>query len=113
MAAKTHPFDPNGKGPAQDPAHTPQVPLEMARCGLDCGRCDWRERMQCPGCQAAGGHMFHGDCPVALCSIAKGLLHCGACADLPCDILTRYAFDPEHGDPQGSRIQVLRQWQKK
>ena len=83
---------------------------EMARCGLDCGSCDWRERCNCPGCQAACGHMFHGDCTVSLCSIGKGLAHCGECPDMPCEALTRFAFDPEHGDPQGSRIEVLRQW---
>jgi len=81
---------------------------EMARCGLDCGNCDWRERCSCPGCQAAMGHMFHGECEVALCSIGKGLDHCGQCTDFPCEILNRFAFDKEHGDPEGSRIQVLR-----
>jgi len=89
---------------------TVTLPIEMARCGLDCGRCDWRERMNCPGCQAADGHMFHGDCPIALCSIEKGLPHCGACGQLPCEALTQYAFDPEHGDAEGSRIKVLQQW---
>ncbi len=81
---------------------------EMARCGLDCGNCDWRERCNCPGCQAAMGHMFHGECEVALCSIGKGIDHCGQCADFPCETLNRFAFDKEHGDPEGSRIKVLR-----
>jgi hypothetical protein len=54
--------------------------------------------------------MFHGDCPIALCSIGKGLPHCGSCGQLPCEALTQYAFDPEHGDKAGSRIKVLQQW---
>lgn len=88
------------------------VPKELARCGLDCGNCDWREKCNCPGCEAANGHPFHGDCAVALCSIAKGFSHCGQCPDLPCDLLTRFATDPEHGDSQGSRILVLQSWRQ-
>jgi hypothetical protein len=81
----------------------------IARCGDYCGACAPREKLNCPGCQAAQGQMFWGTCQVARCTVAKGIAHCGLCADVPCDLL-QAAFDmPEHGD-NGERLANLRAW---
>lgn len=49
--------------------------------------------------------IFHGECPVAICCQNKGIIHCGKCADFPCELLMKYSCDPEHGDtPHGARI---------
>lgn len=78
-------------------------------CGAYCGACEWKERTGCPGCLASEGNMFWGQCRVAACAIAKGLSHCGHCPDLPCDLLSGYFSDPEHGD-HGERLANLRAW---
>lgn len=83
------------------------------RCGLCCETCDFKEPCHCDGCIATNGHPFHGECPVAQCCQAHGLVHCGQCADLPCELLTQYSCDPEHGDqPPGARIEQCRAWRK-
>ena len=79
----------------------------MGYCGLDCESCDWRAKTDCSGCQAAEGKMFWGECRVATCCIARGLAHCGKCAEFPCDVLNEFAYSAEHGD-KGQRIERLR-----
>lgn len=83
-----------------------------SRCGLHCTDCAWKESAGCGGCIESEGHPFHGECPIALCCQNRGHLHCGQCADLPCEKLYAYSYlDPEHGDnPPGARIEVLRRW---
>lgn len=80
----------------------------LAMCGLECGTCDWRESTGCPGCHEGRGKMFWGECALAACCLGKGLPHCGLCAEFPCGQLEAFAYDKEHGDPQGSRINNLR-----
>ena len=83
-----------------------------SRCGLHCTGCSWKESHGCGGCIETQGHPFHGECPVARCSIAKGFKHCGECPEIPCDQLYAYSYlDPVHGDkPQGARVAVCRRW---
>ena len=83
-----------------------------SRCGLHCTDCQWKTSHGCGGCIETGGQPFHGTCPVAQCSIKKGLHHCGECALMPCETLYAYSYlDPEHGDnPPGARVQVCRAW---
>lgn len=82
-----------------------------SRCGLHCTTCTFKEPCHCGGCMETSGHPFHGECPVAICCQEKGFVHCGECPQLPCDLLTQYSCDPEHGDhPQGARIAQCRQW---
>ncbi len=79
------------------------------RCGLNCAECEYREKMNCGGCTATGGHPFHGECPVAVCCQEKGHEHCGECGLFPCGQLKAYSCDPVHGDtPPGARIERLR-----
>ncbi len=82
-----------------------------SRCGLHCVGCEWKEPCHCGGCIETNGHPFHGECPVAMCCQAKGLLHCGECPQIPCELLTQYSCDLEHGDtPQGARIEQCKKW---
>ena len=81
----------------------------IARCGAYCGDCEWKEKMNCVGCQGAKGNMFWGECPVAKCSIDKGIEHCGLCSSLPCNILQEAFAHPEHGD-NGERLANLQAW---
>ena len=86
--------------------------LRMSRCGIDCEACEYRSKMSCPGCQAAAGKLFWGECSVAQCCIHKEHDHCGQCADFPCDTLKEYAYHPEQGD-NGERIRNLEAWNEK
>lgn len=84
-----------------------------SRCGLHCTGCEYKETNDCKGCIETNGNPFHGECPVAACCQEKGLIHCGQCPDIPCELLTQYSCDPVHGDsPQGARIDQCRLWQK-
>jgi len=80
-----------------------------SRCGAYCGDCQYREPMKCPGCQAAAGSVFWGECELAKCSINKGLKSCGQCENLPCDLLKKFAYDEAQGD-NGQRIRNLQAW---
>jgi hypothetical protein len=80
-----------------------------SRCGIKCNECKWVPKTNCPGCIAAHGRPFHGECPVAICCENRNLQHCGQCANFPCQQLTEYAYDKEHGD-NGTRIETLKQW---
>ena len=84
---------------------------QIGMCGAYCGVCEWKEKTNCPGCQARKGEMFWGRCAVAMCCLRKGLAHCGLCPDLPCDALQEFFDDPEHGD-KGERIANLKAWAK-
>ena len=81
----------------------------QGKCGTYCGECEYREKMNCPGCQQAGGTIFWGSCEVAACSIEKEHETCGKCESCPCDLLKSYAHDPEQGD-DGERIENLKAW---
>lgn len=81
----------------------------IGMCGAYCGTCEWKSQMNCPGCLTAKGDMFWGACGVAKCVIAKGILHCGFCSELPCELLLQYCDNPEHGD-NGERLANLRAW---
>ncbi len=83
-----------------------------SRCGLHCTGCSFKESHGCGGCIETMGHPFHGECKIAVCCQAKGLLHCGECDIIPCSKLYAYSYlDPEHGDkPQGARVELCRRW---
>lgn len=84
-----------------------------SRCGLHCTTCDYKEPCNCGGCIETNGHPFHGECPVAICCQDRGYVHCGECHDIPCELLTQYSCDPEHGDaPHGARIEQCKRWKK-
>ncbi len=84
-----------------------------SRCGLHCTGCEWKESHGCGGCIETGGHPFHGECPVAACCQEKSFVHCGECANIPCELLTEYSCHPEHGDkPAGARIEQCKVWAK-
>jgi len=80
-----------------------------ARCGIFCGECEHRVKNDCPGCQKAESKVFWGKCPLAQCSIFKGLKDCSECSDFPCDLLKSFSFDKEQGD-NGQRIKNLIAW---
>lgn len=81
----------------------------MAFCGAYCGACEWKEKVNCSGCQACQGSMFWGECDKAKCCIEKGFEHCGHCANMPCQKLLDLFNDPEHGD-NGERLNNLKNW---
>lgn len=81
----------------------------IGMCGAYCAFCDWKDRMDCPGCQTCAGKPFWGDCAVAQCALKGGHTHCGTCHDLPCPQLQDAFNHPEHGD-NGERLLNLKNW---
>ncbi len=79
----------------------------MAMCGQYCGECDWKDKVNCQGCQSSQGVMFWGECDKAKCCMEKGFEHCGFCPELPCQKMIDLFNDPEHGD-SGARLRNLR-----
>jgi hypothetical protein len=82
----------------------------IGRCGTYCGVCEWKEKMNCPGCQICQGKPFWGECSVAKCSIENGHIHCGQCSNLPCKKLVTAYNTPGHED-NGERLINLKNWQ--
>jgi len=89
-----------------------EINKPQSRCGLLCDTCTFKESHGCLGCIKTNGHPFHGECPIALCAQSKGYMHCGQCADMPCDKLYEYSCgDGEHCDnPKGARLEILKCW---
>lgn len=80
-----------------------------SRCGIYCEDCEYKEKMNCPGCQKANGSVFWGKCSLAACSIKKEILSCSDCDDFPCSLLNKFSFDKVQGD-NGLRIENLKKW---
>lgn len=76
-------------------------------CGLSCDNCEFKISENCGGCIETKGNPFHGTCEIAECAKAKDRHFCGDCNGFPCEILTRYSYDPQHGDG-GARIDNCR-----
>ena len=38
--------------------------------------------------------------------------HCGVCGDFVCKLLHSFAYDAEHGDGAGARLETCRRWAK-
>ena len=82
-----------------------------SKCGLHCSTCTYKESHGCGGCIETKGNPFHGSCPVASYCIDKNIPHCGECPEIPCQLLTEYSYDKEHGD-NGNRIKQCIAWAK-
>lgn len=80
-----------------------------SRCGILCGSCGYREQMGCDGCVHIKKPFWGESCPVKDCCEEKKLMHCGQCAQFPCELLTQFAYDEKQGD-QGKRIVQCRLW---
>ena len=84
----------------------------QSKCGILCKVLNNPACGDCKGCMEMDGKPFWGECPVAVCCIDKGYLHCGNCPDMPCDILHEFSCgDGEHCDkPKGARLEILKYW---
>ena len=88
------------------------ISTPQSRCGLLCTGCTFKVSHNCKGCMEMDGKPFWGECPVAVCCIDKGYLHCGDCPDMPCDILHEFScVEGENCDkPKGARLEMLKYW---
>ena len=87
--------------------------MVKSRCGIVCDTAACKEAfgVDCAGCVNIK-QPFHGECPVKICCENKKHGHCGLCTEFPCDLLKKFAFDEEHGDSEGSRIEQCKKWAK-
>ena len=85
--------------------------MTESRCGLVCSQCTWKESTGCPGCLQQE-KPFWGTCPIKTCCEGRRLPHCGGCPEFPCQPLHDYAYDKEHGEGDGSRLEQCRRWQR-
>lgn len=63
-----------------------------------CDECGDKAPNQCGGCMTSNGSPYHGTCEIAQCAKSKGKRFCGECEHIPCEIITRHAFDKARGD---------------
>ena len=80
-----------------------------SRCGIVCSDCEFQESVGCAGCVNIDKPFWADSCPVKSCCESRGLSNCGECGDFPCDLLNRFAYDPEQGD-DGLRIEQCKKW---
>jgi len=81
-----------------------------SRCGIVCApvKCKKAFGFDCLGCPSIKAAPW-GNCEIKNCCESKKHEHCGMCTTFPCDTLTQYANDEEHGDG-GARIEQCRKW---
>ena len=79
-----------------------------SRCGVCCNSCDRKAEVNCKGCLYIDKPFWGGECEVKSCCEAKGLNHCGECAEFPCKIAAsmgiEYGYDPK------PRLDNCRKW---
>lgn len=80
-----------------------------SRCGIKCSECDYKEKMNCPGCVTMDQPFWAESCPVKNCCEGKSLDNCGYCSDFPCELLSRFAYDEDQGD-NGKRLETCKTW---
>ena len=80
-----------------------------SRCGILCGECQYREQVGCAGCVSMEKPFWGDACPVKSCAEGKRHVHCGQCADFPCQLLNQFAYDEKQGD-DGKRIKQCQLW---
>lgn len=76
----------------------------LCPCGADCTACE-RYPVQCAGCASVRGKVWwteytgHDVCPIyTCCAEDRHLLHCGKCAQCPCDLIRQ-------GDPTRTKAE--------
>ena len=81
-----------------------------SRCGICCSELNCKEAFgfDCKGCTSESSAPW-GECEVKICCEKKGLAHCGECSEFPCETLSEFSYDGEHGD-DGARIKKCREW---
>lgn len=87
---------------------------EISPCGIICSQCP-SLHTSCRGCYQEKGKIFWTKnysggietCPIFECCInGRGLLHCGQCGDLPCEIYMGLC-DPNDPDVMGSKRKCI------
>jgi hypothetical protein len=63
--------------------------------------------MRCKGCIAIKKPFWGDVCSVKACCEKRKEVHCGLCPEFPCDVLTQFSYDTDHGD-NGERIKRCR-----
>ena len=54
-----------------------------SRCGILCGECEYRDKMNCESCVHIDKPFWGDSCPVKSCCEGKGLEHCGNAVTFP------------------------------
>lgn len=82
-----------------------------SRCGILCSVCQYKEDTGCKGCTEMKKPFWGESCPVKACCEGKPHTHCGECAEFPCGLAHRFAYDPRQGD-NGKRLEQCRKWRR-
>jgi hypothetical protein len=86
----------------------------ISPCGILCSECP-SLNTSCKGCLKERGRIFWTEtykggietCPIFECCVnGRGLLHCGQCQDLPCDIYMGLS-DPNDPDIEASKKECI------
>lgn len=82
-----------------------------SRCGIECNKCKYKEKVGCKGCTNIDKPFWGESCDVKSCCEGRGFEYCGQCPDFPCETLKDMSFAEVEGD-NGLRIENCRKWQK-
>jgi len=81
----------------------------LSFCGIYCGACvNFKRNLNCAGCRNEPSLV--SDCPTRDCTIERGLLHCGECADFPCSVLDAFYNDgkPMHLAAYHNMLEIIK-----
>ena len=79
-----------------------------SRCGVCCGSCERKEKVNCKGCVEMAAPFWGGVCKVKSCCEDRKYNHCGNCVDFPCEMLAN--MGKEQGFDPSLKIEQCRRW---
>ena len=61
----------------------------LGYCGIYCGVCgNFKKNENCAGCRKEPALLW--DCEIRVCVMERGFMHCGECAEFPCELLNGF-----------------------
>lgn len=55
--------------------------MSQSYCGNDCGGCEQREQLNCPGCRVGPGQKYGAKCDIARCAMEMNVSNCYGCSN--------------------------------
>ena len=84
------------------------VSEDLSFCGIYCKTCNnYKKNENCQDCKHETELLW--DCPIRICAMERGVLHCGQCTEFPCEELNSFYHDgkPSHLQAYKNLLEII------